>query len=91
MASLSFVIKINLIGYFLFYFQLHIASANGYIDVLEFLLDHHVSLHIRDYDSWLPIHAAACWLQVMWKIFNFVLVKERVKINVLLHNILFSL
>lgn len=42
---------------------LHIAAANGYIDVLEFLLDHHVSLHIRDYDSWLPIHAAACWLQ----------------------------
>ena len=45
-------------------FQLHIASANGYIDVLEFLLDHHVSMNIRDYDSWLPIHAAACWLQV---------------------------
>ena len=49
---------------FLLLFQVHIAAANGYIDVLEFLLDHHASLNIRDYDSWLPIHAAACWLQV---------------------------
>ncbi|XP_069113992.1 protein phosphatase 1 regulatory subunit 16A-like isoform X2 [Argopecten irradians] len=42
---------------------LHIAAANGYMHVAEFLLDHHVSVDMRDRDSWQPIHAAACWLQ----------------------------
>ncbi|XP_021379337.1 protein phosphatase 1 regulatory subunit 16A-like isoform X1 [Mizuhopecten yessoensis] len=42
---------------------LHIAAANGFMQVAEFLLDHHVSVDMRDRDSWLPIHAAACWLQ----------------------------
>ncbi|XP_061162318.1 protein phosphatase 1 regulatory subunit 16A-like isoform X2 [Saccostrea echinata] len=42
---------------------LHIAAANGYQEVAEFLLDHHVSVDRRDFDSWQPIHAAACWLQ----------------------------
>ncbi|XP_033755398.1 protein phosphatase 1 regulatory subunit 16A-like isoform X2 [Pecten maximus] len=42
---------------------LHIAAANGFIHVAEFLLDHHVSVDMRDRDSWQPIHAAACWLQ----------------------------
>lgn len=42
---------------------LHVAAANGYQEVTEFLLDHHVSVDRRDYDSWQPIHAAACWLQ----------------------------
>ncbi|KAK3085721.1 hypothetical protein FSP39_007780 [Pinctada imbricata] len=42
---------------------LHIAAANGYLEVAEFLLDHHVSVDVRDGDSWQPIHAAACWLQ----------------------------
>jgi len=44
--------------------QLHIAAANGFLEVAEFLLDHHVSVDMKDKDSWLPIHAAACWLQV---------------------------
>ncbi|XP_048749788.2 protein phosphatase 1 regulatory subunit 16A-like isoform X3 [Ostrea edulis] len=42
---------------------LHIAAANGYQEVADFLLDHHVSVDRRDFDSWQPIHAAACWLQ----------------------------
>lgn len=40
---------------------LHIAAANGYVAVVEFLLDHHVSTDINDNDFWQPIHAAACW------------------------------
>lgn len=40
---------------------LHIASANGYLSVVEFLLDHHVSTEVTDEDHWQPIHAAACW------------------------------
>ncbi|KAL3860767.1 hypothetical protein ACJMK2_010838 [Sinanodonta woodiana] len=43
---------------------LHIAAANGYLEVVEFLQDEHVSLHVRDNDSWMPVHAAACWLQL---------------------------
>nr|XP_022338838.1 protein phosphatase 1 regulatory subunit 16A-like isoform X2 [Crassostrea virginica] len=42
---------------------LHVAAANGFQEVAEFLLDHHVSVDRRDFDSWQPIHAAACWLQ----------------------------
>lgn len=45
-------------------FQLHIAAANGFLDAVEFLLDHHVSVDVRDNESWLPIHAAAYWGQV---------------------------
>ena len=41
--------------------QLHIAAANGYIRVVEFLLDQHVSTDIEDNDKWQPVHAAACW------------------------------
>ena len=44
--------------------QLHIAAANGYTEVAEFLLDNHVSVDARDYESWQPIHAAAYWAQV---------------------------
>ena len=40
---------------------LHIASANGYVHVVEYLLDHHVSTEVIDNDQWQPIHAAACW------------------------------
>ncbi|CAH0381248.1 unnamed protein product [Bemisia tabaci] len=40
---------------------LHIAAANGYIRVVEFLLDQHVSTDVRDNDDWQPVHAAACW------------------------------
>lgn len=42
---------------------LHIAAANGYLEVGKFLLDHKVPVNIRDDDSWEPIHAAACWQQ----------------------------
>jgi len=40
---------------------LHIAAANGYLSVLEFLLDHHCSTEVSDVDLWQPLHAAACW------------------------------
>ncbi|XP_025153098.1 protein phosphatase 1 regulatory subunit 16A isoform X7 [Harpegnathos saltator] len=40
---------------------LHIASANGYLRVVEFLLDQHVSTDVEDNDKWQPVHAAACW------------------------------
>ncbi|XP_053201240.1 uncharacterized protein LOC128386259 [Panonychus citri] len=40
---------------------LHIAAANGYSVVVEFLLDNHVSTDVVDNDLWQPIHAAACW------------------------------
>ena len=40
---------------------LHIAAANGYLAVLEFLLDHHCSTEVCDVDLWQPLHAAACW------------------------------
>ncbi|XP_026472596.1 protein phosphatase 1 regulatory subunit 16A [Ctenocephalides felis] len=40
---------------------LHIAAANGYIRVVEFLLDQHVSTDPKDHDLWQPVHAAACW------------------------------
>ncbi|XP_050429744.1 protein phosphatase 1 regulatory subunit 16A [Adelges cooleyi] len=40
---------------------LHIAAANGYLKVVEFLLDHHVATDVKDSDDWQPVHAAACW------------------------------
>ncbi|XP_058065738.1 protein phosphatase 1 regulatory subunit 12A-like [Anopheles bellator] len=40
---------------------LHIASANGYTRVVEFLLEHHTSTDAVDNDLWTPVHAAACW------------------------------
>lgn len=41
---------------------LHIAAANGYLRVVEYLLDqHHVATDVRDKDGWQPVHAAACW------------------------------
>jgi len=40
---------------------LHIAAANGYLQVLEFLLDNHVSTEVVDNDQWQPLHAGACW------------------------------
>lgn len=41
--------------------QLHIAAANGYLRVVEFLLDQHVCTDVKDSDDWQPVHAAACW------------------------------
>ncbi|KFB45105.1 AGAP012006-PA-like protein [Anopheles sinensis] len=40
---------------------LHIASANGYTRVVEFLLEHHTATDAVDNDLWTPVHAAACW------------------------------
>lgn len=40
---------------------LHIASANAYEEVLEFLLDNDADVDVEDKDGWKPIHAAACW------------------------------
>ena len=43
---------------------MHIAAANGYEDVVEYLLDHGAKIDHIDNDGWQPIHAAACWGQV---------------------------
>lgn len=43
---------------------LHVATANGYTTVVEFLLENSVSLEVADNDLWRPVHAAACWGQV---------------------------
>ncbi|XP_034659764.1 protein phosphatase 1 regulatory subunit 16A isoform X2 [Drosophila subobscura] len=40
---------------------LHIAAANGYVRVVEFLLEQHVNVDAMDKDLWTPVHAAACW------------------------------
>ncbi|KAK3884087.1 hypothetical protein Pcinc_011623 [Petrolisthes cinctipes] len=40
---------------------LHIAAANGYIRVVEYLLSQNVPTEVRDHDDWSPLHAAACW------------------------------
>ncbi|CAF4292775.1 unnamed protein product, partial [Rotaria sp. Silwood2] len=42
---------------------LHIASANGYQTVVEYLLKQNVSINLQDNDGWTPIHAAAFWCQ----------------------------
>lgn len=42
---------------------LHVAAANGYVEVAEFLLDSHVGVDTRDNESWQPIHAASYWAQ----------------------------
>ncbi|XP_055312649.1 protein phosphatase 1 regulatory subunit 16A isoform X2 [Sitodiplosis mosellana] len=40
---------------------LHVASANGYSKVVEFLLENHAASDAVDKDLWTPAHAAACW------------------------------
>lgn len=40
---------------------LHIAAANGYVKVVEYLLSQNVPTEVRDHDDWSPLHAAACW------------------------------
>ncbi|XP_072169135.1 uncharacterized protein [Diadema setosum] len=42
---------------------LHIAVANGYEKVVQYLLSHNVDVASRDDDGWQPIHAAVCWAQ----------------------------
>lgn len=48
---------------------MHIASANGYSKVVEFLLENHAAVDAVDKDLWTPAHAAACWGHV--RIYNF--------------------
>ncbi|PFX15664.1 protein phosphatase 1 regulatory subunit 16A-like [Stylophora pistillata] len=40
---------------------LHVAAANAYEEVLEFLLENDADVDVVDRDGWKPIHAAACW------------------------------
>lgn len=40
---------------------MHIAAANGYSKVVEFLLENHAAVDNVDKDMWTPVHAAACW------------------------------
>jgi len=42
---------------------LHVASANGYLQVVEFLLENNFNVNINDNDNWQPAHAAVCWQQ----------------------------
>lgn len=42
---------------------LHIASANGYQTVVDYLLKQSVSINLQDGDGWTPLHAAAFWCQ----------------------------
>ena len=44
--------------------QLHIAACNGYIRVMQVLIERGASVRARDNDSWQPIHCAAYWAQV---------------------------
>lgn len=44
---------------------MHIAAANGYEEVIEYLLDNGAIIDVKDKDGWQPIHAAACWGQVI--------------------------
>ena len=42
---------------------LHIACANGYQTVVDYLLKQNVPINSQDGDGWTPIHAAAFWCQ----------------------------
>ncbi|XP_011409906.2 PREDICTED: protein phosphatase 1 regulatory subunit 16A-like [Amphimedon queenslandica] len=43
---------------------LHIAAANGYIEVMELILSQpKVNINIQDNEGWTPFHAAVCWEQ----------------------------
>ena len=44
--------------------QLHIAAANGYVEVLDFLLGmEDIDLDVQDNEGWTPFMAAVCWNQ----------------------------
>jgi hypothetical protein len=63
-------VLVNSTRKYVFCFQLHIAAANGYLSVVEFLLEHSVRKDVRDKDDWQPSHAAACWGHVMTVVEN---------------------
>lgn len=44
--------------------QLHVAAANGYTEVLQFMFAQEgLDLNIQDNEGWTPLHAAVCWGQ----------------------------
>ncbi|XP_039266092.2 protein phosphatase 1 regulatory subunit 16A-like [Styela clava] len=43
---------------------LHIAAANGYVDLTRYLVLHNCKVNAQDADGWTPLHAAACWNQL---------------------------
>ena len=45
----------------LFFIQFHVAAANGWSNVVDFLLENEADFEIADHDGWQPIHAAAAW------------------------------
>jgi len=51
----------NRFNHLIFHCKLHIAAANAYEEVLEFLLENEADVDVEDKDGWKPIHAAACW------------------------------
>ena len=52
---------------FILFIQLHVAAANGYTEVLEFLLSQpDINVNIQDNEGWTPFHAAVCWEQVSY-------------------------
>lgn len=52
---------------------MHIATANGYSKVVEFLLENHAAVDAVDKDLWTPAHAAACWghVRIYYSHFHF--------------------
>ena len=44
--------------------QLHVAAANGYLELTKVLIDYNTNFNIQDNDGWTPMHAASCWCQV---------------------------
>lgn len=50
---------------------MHIAAANGYSKVVEFLLENHAAVDAVDRDLWTPVHAAACWGHVSSDLWRF--------------------
>ena len=43
---------------------LHIAAANGYVELANFFFRHSRMVNVQDRDGWTPLHAAACWGQL---------------------------
>ncbi|XP_055328046.1 protein phosphatase 1 regulatory inhibitor subunit 16B-like [Paramacrobiotus metropolitanus] len=42
---------------------MHVAVANGYLEVMDLLLKYDYPLDLEDDDGWVPIHAAVAWNQ----------------------------
>ncbi len=41
------------------------AAANGYVEVLNFLLEQpDIKVNVEDKEGWTPFHAAVCWEEV---------------------------